>query len=104
MSITNDLDILFLVWKGYLVVKAGQLRQVTLMTIMNIGVDIILKTLSISFRMVTKILKEHKGVHTKVQGFLDSSTKKKNKNIKYEKFKKMNKKARSRVGDSFVIF
>ena len=49
-------------------VKAGQLRQVTLMTIMNIGVDIILKTLSISFRMVTKILKEHKGVHTKVQG------------------------------------
>ena len=75
MSITKDFDIIFLVYKSCLVIRACQHKQAILKTIMNIRVHMILKTLLVFFRMAKNILKYHKGVHMRVKGF---STKKKN--------------------------
>ena len=82
MSITKDFGILFQLCNGYLVIRAGQLRQVALRTIMNTKVHMILNTLSTFFRIAKGILKYHKGVYMRVKGFSSSFTKKKKNNIK----------------------
>ena len=61
---------------------------------MKTRVCMILETLLVSFGMAKETLKEHRGVHTRVKGSLDSSTKKKKKkknNTKYEKFRRRKK-------------
>ena len=60
MSITRDLDILFLVCNGYLVIRIGQLWQATLRTVMNTSIYMILETLSFSFGMAKEILKDYR--------------------------------------------
>ena len=59
MSITRDLDILFLVCNGYLVIRIGQLWQATLRTVMNTSIYMILETLSFSFGMAKGIPKDY---------------------------------------------
>ena len=66
MSITSDFNILFLVCKGYLVIRAYHPRQVTPRTVMNTKVYIILESLLDSIGIIKEILKEHKGVHMRV--------------------------------------
>ena len=67
MSITSDYNILFLVCKGYLVIRAYNPRQVTPRTVMNTKVYIILESLLDSIGIVKEIPKEHKGVHMRVK-------------------------------------
>ena len=54
--------------------------------------------------MAKGILKDKKCVNMRVKGSLGSSTKKKNNNTKWEKFKKRNKRANSWASDSFLPF
>ena len=49
---------------------------------MNTRIYTILETLLASFRMIKRILKEHRGIHMEVKGSFGSSTKKKKHQIK----------------------
>ena len=44
---------------------------------MNTRIYMILETLLVSFRMIKRILKEHRGIYMEVKGSFDSFTKKK---------------------------
>ena len=69
MSITRDLDILFLVCNGYLVIRVGQLWQATLSTVMNTSIHMILETLPFSFEITKRILKDYRVFIYKSKGF-----------------------------------
>ena len=60
MSITREFDIHFLVCICYLVIKIGWLWQATLKIIMNTSIHIISKTLSFSFELAKRILKDYR--------------------------------------------
>ena len=70
--------------------KGKSTKQVSLKTIINTRIHVILEILLDSFRMGKKILKEWKGVHIEVKGSSSSSLKKKKNTIKQGKIKREN--------------
>ena len=82
MSITSDFDILFLVCKGYLVIRASRFGQAAFKTTMNTKFDMILETFTSSFEMAQEIPKDYKVFILRLRVFLGSFAKKKNNNTK----------------------